>query len=73
MGRTIRFVAIILLGACLGAAVMVYICQPLELIQKNNDLRADVRMLSQAYTREFSRKFIRPFRYVTNRKNHDAD
>jgi len=46
MGRAIRFVAIILLGACLGAAVMVHVCQPLKLIQEKEVLQADLKTLS---------------------------
>jgi len=71
--RIVRFVAIILLGACLGAAVMVQICQPVKLMQENSDLQADVRMLSTAYTREFTRNHIMPFTDVKHRQNHGAD
>jgi len=59
--RTIRFLAIILLGACLGAALMLHICQPLELARENEKLQADVRLLSQEYTRRFTRSHIMRF------------
>jgi len=68
--RIVRFLAIIFLGACLGAALMVHICQPLTLIQENEELQADVAGLSKAYTRRFTRSHIMPFHPIRQAQGH---
>jgi len=54
--------------------LMVHICQPLTLIQENEELQADVAGLSKAYTRRFTRSHIMPFHgHISEVKYADKD
>lgn len=67
--RIIKFMIIVLLGVCLGFGLAIQIYQPLKLAQENEELHADVKALSKAYTREFSRIFIKPFHNMESTKS----